>query len=766
MPKNNFRFNLIVAAGLGLPIAVQAAQLEEIVVTATKREAGLMDTPTTVSAFTGEEMRHNGIRDFQDLSVSIPNVTVSQGRAGLTTVNIRGLQSGVDGSFESSVGIFIDGIYYPRTQAAFSPMFDVARAEVLKGPQAVLYGLNSTAGVLNIHSQSNNPGDAFEATVVGNYEVEHEGYSWAAFLGGGLSDSLGARLAIRTFDDGDGFLENVATGEDTHTSDGIEARLSLVWQPTDAITSTFKWAHADIDSEGNNLQQLNNGRGEDKLNWKIESDGNGSREAAVMGVAEGVNTDDANKEIDAISWKTDFDIGDSVLSVNLGYNDMEWGYGFDLDGSATNAPAIFSTRDENHEQQSIELQFTSPAGETFEYILGAYYSDATTEIQTSNVLELTLVVPSVPAVAGISEYGNLDYEVDTEVLSAYGNLTWNISDSMRLTGGLRYTDETKDLTRDPNGLNCQWYDAATATFLGPAQFNVFCSKLSNFTDDKSSENVMPELIGQWDWSDDTMLYAKISTAVKSGGFAAAVSPPTPESVSYDDEEALGFELGLKSDFADGAGRLSLALFRTEFTDLQVNSFDENTASAFVTNAGEATSQGIELDVTYAATDSLVLGAALGLLDAEYDKYLGSACPANISVEETATRCNLAGGTQDSAGQDLANAPEWSGNAYAALDYPFTSSGIRLVGKLNLSFTDDYITEVRDDPFFAQDGYTRVDASIGVAASDDRWRVSLIGSNLTEEEVQDGGTAFLGYNIVSVNRPRTVLLQAQYRFGDL
>ena len=165
MLKNYSRFNLLMAAGLSLPIVSQAAQLEEIVVTATKRAAGLMDTPMSVTAFSGDEMRHNGIRDFQELSVSIPNLTVAEGRAGLTTVNIRGVQSGVDGSFESSVGIFIDGVNYPRTQSAFNPMFDVARAEVLKGPQAVLYGLNSTAGVLVLHSNSNNPGDEFEARI-------------------------------------------------------------------------------------------------------------------------------------------------------------------------------------------------------------------------------------------------------------------------------------------------------------------------------------------------------------------------------------------------------------------------------------------------------------------------------------------------------------------------------------------------------------------------------------------------------------------------
>ena len=759
MLKNYSRFNLLMAAGLSLPIVSQAAQLEEIVVTATKRAAGLMDTPMSVTAFSGDEMRHNGIRDFQELSVSIPNLTVAEGRAGLTTVNIRGVQSGVDGSFESSVGIFIDGVNYPRTQSAFNPMFDVARAEVLKGPQAVLYGLNSTAGVLVLHSNSNNPGDEFEATVVGNYETEYDGYSTSAFVGGGLTDTLGARLAIRTFDDGDGYLKNVFTGDDTVSNDGTEGRISLVWQPTDTIMSTLKYAHADIDNEGGNTQQLGTGRGEDKLNWKLESDANGSQMAAVMNAAEGNSKVEGSKTINAVSWKTDFGIGESVLSALVGYNKMDWSYNFDLDSSALPVPPIFSTRSEDYEQSSIELQYTSPTGNTFEYILGAYYSDATTDILGSNALDLTLL-----GVPGIAEYGQLDYSVDTEVVSAYGNLTWHVSDTVRVTGGVRYTDESRDLTRDPNGLNCQWYAVDGANFIGPAPINVFCSKLSNYKDDKSSDNFMPELIVQWDMSDDTMLYAKGSTAVKSGGYAAAVSPPSPESMSYDDENAFGLEAGMKTSFADRAGRMSLAVFYTEFDDLQVNSFDEQTASAFITNAGQAHSQGVELDTTYAVTDFITLGTALAYLDAEYDQYDGSACPANISAEEKAIRCTGPGGTQDSAGQDLANAPKWSGNAYASWDYPF-SSGLRLVGKLNVSFTDDYLTEVRNDPLFKQDGYTQIDAQIGLASSDDKWRVALIGRNLTEEAVQDGGTAFLGYNIVSINRPRTITLQAQYRFGD-
>lgn len=678
MPYKLNKIHLIVAASLGMPIVGQTAVLEEVVVTATKRVVSLQDTPMAVTAISGDDLQHNGIRDFQDLSVSIPNVTVAEGRGGLMTINIRGVQSGVDTSFESSVGIFVDGVYYPRSQAAFSPMFDVDRAEVLKGPQAVLYGLNSTAGVLNIHSKSNNPGDAFEATVVGNYETEHEGSNVELYLGGSLGESLGLRLALRTFDDGDGYFKNLHTGKDTVSNDGTEARLSVVWQPTDGISSTFKFSHADIDSEGANQQQLRSGRGEDEANWKLENDVAGSGLAAIMDVEEGIDNIYGTKEIDALAWKTDFDIGDSVLSLNLGYNKMEWQYSFDLDASATPVPPIFTMREEDHEQNSIELQFTSPGGETFEYILGAYYSDATTDVIGVNILDLTGF-----GITGIAEYGRLDVSTDTEVLSAYGNLTWNVGDALRVTGGLRYTDETKDYTRDPNGLDCQWYLVDSATHIGEAQANIFCSKLSNFENDRNSSSVMPELIGQYDLTDDTMLYGKVSTAAKSGGFAAATSPPSAESLEYDDEKALGLEFGFKTTFADGAGRISMALFRTEFEDLQVNSFDEKTASSFITNAGEATSQGVELDLTYAASDYITLGAALGFLDAEYDKYLGSACPVNISEEERAVRCTEVGGTQDSSGQALTNSPKWSGNAYGSWDYPLTGN-MRLVGKLNVS----------------------------------------------------------------------------------
>ena len=272
----NFRYPfsrtlLATAVTLALPSLATAQQLEEVVVTATKRAETTQDIPMSVQAISGEALESFAISDLGDLATTIPNFSIGD---GVTTnlITMRGMGSGEDRSFEQSVSMFVDGIYMPRSRQTRTPFFDADRVEVLRGPQAVLFGLNSTAGAISIHSAVNRPGDALEGRISGEYETEYSGTRITGVIGGSPTESLGLRLAVQANDTGDGYIKNDFLG-DQGDAESTVARLSAVWEPTDNLTATAIYNYADYELNGQMAEavnrfatQVDNGDGE--LNWR------------------------------------------------------------------------------------------------------------------------------------------------------------------------------------------------------------------------------------------------------------------------------------------------------------------------------------------------------------------------------------------------------------------------------------------------------------------------------------------------------------------
>ena len=193
----------------GQPASAQV--LEEIVVTATKRESTAQDLPMSIQALDGETLATLGVSDLSDLSSYVPNVNIGDGLSN-TFVNVRGMGNGDDSIFEQPVSLYVDDIYMPRTESYSIALLDVGRIEVLRGAQAVLFGLNSTAGAVAVHSRRNRPGDEFEANVKLSYETEFEGFAAEGAIGGSLSDTFAVRLAAKT-SDGDNYYVNTNSGD-------------------------------------------------------------------------------------------------------------------------------------------------------------------------------------------------------------------------------------------------------------------------------------------------------------------------------------------------------------------------------------------------------------------------------------------------------------------------------------------------------------------------------------------------------------------------
>ena len=754
------RFSLLLAttALVAMPQIAQAQEegeqaarkLDTVTVTATKRETTETDAPLSLEAVSGDDIVEGGLTDLADVTTLVPNVNIGEGyTAG--SINIRGLGSGSDRGFEQSVALFVDDIYMPRSRQYRAALFDVERVEVLRGPQAVLYGLNATAGTVTVTSAKSRPGDSFMADLSAGYEFEYGGTQVSAIVGGGVSDKVGLRLAGRYTDTGDGYYLNEATGQDETSTEEIVLRGTGVFEITDSFRVTAKLDYVDSEVSGDNgelygsLAELLTGDGE--LDWV--------RNTSLVSL-QGL-TSDHGFFVDATNFmvNAEWDIGEHTLSAIGGYTDTDV-------KMATTALVASEGGAQNYveefEQFSGELRLTSPVDKKFSYIAGIYYAES------DNLQHYeTNFGPFLLGNPGLSLLRAQDNNIDVETLSPYVSGTYNFTDRFRVIGGLRFSSEDKSVDLQDSQLErgepCGFYvtdGMGNFTFAAPFA----CVPIPAPKTSRSSDNWMPELIAQFDFTDSMVGYARAGQSVKSGGFAT--SSTALENREYDDEKATTFEVGLKSRFWNDRAQFNAAIFHTKFEDLQVNTFvrDPNDPAAFISgidNAAEVTSQGIEVELNALVTDWLTLGASVGFLDASYDDYAAANCFPGATPNST-----VVPGQCDLSGRDTPFSADISGALRADVDLPINNN-MRLFGGLTIGFSSDYFTEGTLDPEAVQPSYERYDARIGLAGINDDWTVSLIGKNLDDTPILSASQPIVG-NVGFINAPRTVMLRVGKTFG--
>ena len=774
--KKVYVFGTLVLAAFGL-VAGQPASaqvLEEIVVTATKRESTAQDLPMSIQALDGETLATLGVSDLSDLSSYVPNVNIGDGLSN-TFVNVRGMGNGDDSIFEQPVSLYVDDIYMPRTESYSIALLDVGRIEVLRGAQAVLFGLNSTAGAVAVHSRRNRPGDEFEANVKLSYETEFEGFAAEGAVGGSLSDTFAVRLAAKT-SDGDNYYVNTNSG-DTVGDVGFDAfRLSAVWEPSANwnIEGKVEWAERE---RGGTSTSLFTEPGK----WRPENPSESNTAGSYAMIIADATTDGDRRlprSLDKFGWfeeqtnfvlKIESDLaGGHTLTALAGYSELETARSLDLLFSP--APDWAGHAMKDFEKFSVELSIASPQDAAFSYIAGIYYHD--TDLLNSGDNFFDLAGFGVP-IGNILVHVN--YDQATEVISPFAMGTMNVADNVRLTLGARFVSEKKDMDRNAfnetdtggiinallGGAMCETdtapYDRSFGAWLcGPdllAAVIGFAARSDGFSDDRTSDFFMGEAQLQWDVSDEHMAYFKIGNSGKSGGWSSAVQAP-PDRLPFDDEKALSLEAGLKSSVADGAAQVNVAAFFTEYDDLQVNSFDNN-GDPKITNASSSTSAGVEVDGRWAVNEWLQLSGSLAYLSAEFDDF-----PVGPGTADGVTR--PAG--SDYSGLPRPHAPDWSAHLRADIEVPM-GDGIHFAGGLGLAYKDDYFTEGSIDPAGKQDSWAKLDAYVGVVSADHAWRVTLRGRNLTDEHTSNAYQFFVGNSLAWLAPPRTVTIEAEYRIGQ-
>ena len=786
--------SLSIACATG--VNAQTLVLEEVIVTAQKRTESLQDVPISVATMSGGRIDDIGITSLQEITQYMPNVTVNAG-SGTPNLFIRGIGSGTNQGFEQSVGMYIDGVYAGRGPLAAVPTtMDLERVEVLKGPQGILFGKNTIAGAINI--TTNKPTDEFEGMVEAMYEFEHGGQQYNMVLSGPLTDSLSGRLAVRHDAPGDGWWENVATGDEGPEFDNWYARGSLRWDATDDLEINAKYEYGDFQSD--NTQTV-----------VYQSDFVGQENFAgvvpipvVSDYDKGAGDAGTRKTTDTevlaltIDWHLDFATFTSISAYSA-YDLLSTG---DTDIAA--APSLHRTRWEDYEQYSQELRLVSPGGETIDWIAGAYYQrnelDISRRLETIDFLQsgplstsaLYAPDPGVPSV----------FDQEGESWAMFGQGTWNVTNALRLTLGLRYNEETKDLDKSTNSEGLQVRAGSNPNLLvysDPANFySIADLRQHSFTDlSRDEDKVTYSTNVQWDVTDDTMLYASVSTGFKGGGFDESYSsagyeirlvhPITnepiggsvpgndPSILEVEDEEVLAYELGAKMSLLEGAAELNFAVFRMEYDNLQVSSLVGDVFR--VGNAAEALSQGMELDGRILLAEGLTIGGAMAYLDASYEDFTGATCTTPQSMDPTnnpgcltedgsnITEPRQPGG-QDLSGETLVFSPEWSASLFAQYVIPL-GSNMELINSLDINYSDEFFTALDLDPNTPHDSTTIINARIALASIDDTWSFALIGKNLTDEKTylwRDDLPVTNSNSYYAVpERPRTIALQARYQF---
>ena len=719
MKTNRLSYAVMVASiGLGAAPAL-AQQLEEIVVTAQKREQSMQDVPFSVSAMTGETLRNRGINDIIDLQAITPSLmTPSTGSPGQgLSIRLRGFGSPpFQLGIEPAVATFVDGVYRSRSGVAVNDLVDINRIEILKGPQGTLFGKNTTAGV--VHIVTNRPNlENVEGFIEANYEVEYE----RTRLKGMINTPIGEKSALRVaamWGEGDGWLENKGAPDDSNDLNRYNIHAQYLVVPSDDLDINFSVTYGEIDEI---CCSVTTAAGE------VFGPG------GITPVPDEVSDLITHDTFEAVNDSTD-----AVYSaeVNWSFNDMKLTsitsyQDFDLDSTVDGDFIEFAflaiVTEVEIEAWTQELRL---AGNTdkFEWTVGAFYSDEEITRNRAFVWGADIVFTPFPLVPGPGSLDLMSQEGTS--WSVFGQGTYDLTEALSVTAGIRYNDEDKD---------------------GGGDFPVFQpgppGPVNPSFDASVTEDEPTGMISfQYNWTDDIMTYATYQHGYKAGGInlarEAAGLPGQAGEPTFENETADNYEVGAKMDLWDSRLRLNVALFRSEYSDLQNSILVGQT---FLVRNGEgATIDGLEIESAFAATENLSLTLGLTYLDTEYDSGTDL-------------------GQGDLSGEELPWAPKLS----AALGWdwvqPLGDNGLELFLSGTASYKGDYFTSPNANRGPGQDSYTTISTSLGIRNGS--WSGSIWCSNCTDEdaaEVQFNNPLF-GNPLVYRNRPLMAGINVRYSF---
>ncbi|MFN3214828.1 MAG: TonB-dependent receptor [Henriciella sp.] len=712
-------------------------KLSTVTVTAQIREESLQDVPISISAVSGDLIEDRSIDDLASLSQSLPNVFINENQID-SNIGVRGVTTGNNKGFEQSVGMYFDGISYGRSQLIRTPLVDLERIEVLRGPQPTLFGKNAIAGAVNVVSAK--PTKEFEAKLSTSYEFEHEETQVLGVVSGPLTDALSGRLTASYRDMG-GWIENTQLNRLEPQKEESYIRGQLAWDDGGPLTVNFKAEYADFDSLGYAMENLN------------PQDGYTTVFAGPIAVDVTVDDRRASEEVSSTNelknavLTAEYDLGGFALTSTTGYVEYDTVEILDLD--YTNLDILDGTNQtESYEQLSQEFRIASPGGERFDYIAGIYFQSSDVDVTDEVFLGSFLNLAGPPVSLLVDSRWDRTYTQSSDLYSVFAQGDFELTDRLTFTAGARYSSEEKSGARElvihgaPGGAVPQ----ATLEALWAAVLNVGPHQISGSIDEDSFD---PLLRLQYQATDNISFHTSFTQGSKAGGFDIRSNsiPGTPGinnpgTFEFDGEKATNIEIGTK--MAWDRAQINVTAFQTEYEDLQTNIFD-GVLGFLVQNASEAEVSGIEADARFLITNNLEFYASGAYNNYEYTDFPQSQC----AYQEPATSVVNGVSFCDRSGQTAPYAPEVTTNFGINYDRALTDT-LNFDLNLNVDTASSYFLTSNLDRNLEENGFTKLGAQIGIGSDDGMWRLSLIGDNITDERIRViGGTLPLSRTFVQL-----------------
>lgn len=735
--------SLLATTGLHADEGGAGFALEEITVTARKREESLQDTPVAVSAFTANELKLRNVKSTDQLADVTPNLTFdshapSSGSNSSSQIFIRGIgQSDFTAVTDPGVGLYVDGVYYSRSIGGSVDFLDLERIEILRGPQGTLFGRNTIGGAVALHTRR--PAEEFGGSV----EVEvgdDDMMNFSADFDVPLTDNLLSKISL-TSRKRDGYVDRVIDGKELGDDDVLAGRLALQWMPNDEFELFFTVDGTKEREQGapsvslglNDVQSFAH-----LTNIQIPGcssfglppgppvstggDPNCLNDTTFKDEFETEGTAEVKSELDywGVSATATWEVSESLTIKSItAYRDMDAFSARDAD----NTPfQIFHTQDPfEHEQWSQEFQFSGLAMDgTLKWLVGLYYFEE--EADNPNPVQFPL--PFVGAFISGGQTDNDNYAV-------FGQATWDVTDQLHLTFGLRFTDETKRFSPysfiPPGGFYVKpgagspfvrFFDCPTGAEPGcvaPGRLFTPGDRLVGTGEfEEEFDDWTPMFNIAYDVNEDVMVYFTYSEGFKSGGFdqrfnEEVLTGPT----SFDPETATTYEVGIKSSWLDNSLRLNAAAFFTDYEDQHIIVREGFAPITF--NAGESEIQGFEIETSFVPSDAWLLQATVGYIDAEYSK-LDQTVIDNGGIDESTA---------------LAQTPEWSTNLGIAYTTDLWDWGT-ITPRIDWSYKSESFNDAVNTPELRQGSYHLLNAAISFLSADEDWEVVLAGRNLNSE----------------------------------
>lgn len=709
--------------------------LEEIVVTARKREESSFDVPVAITALSSDQLDVLKVRDLESLAVGLPNVSFDDigTTPGIANFSVRGL--GINSSIPSidpTVGTFVDGVYLGTNAGVVFDVFDLESIEVLRGPQGTLFGRNVTGGAVMLNSAL--PGEEFGGKVRAAWETggeEPTAYLMGS-VGGPINDQWAAKISYYGSQD-DGYFKNLRDGQAIGKADTTAVRPMVVWTPTDSVSLTMIYDYFDLEGDGPAGQNHVNGLGISNAATNFD------RNSFDVSIDE-VGSNDVQS--DFFRAKLEIDTANGTLTNIFGYREYEAASASDID--ATPISLFHAPSGLLFEQTSNELRWSGQATEKAQLTTGVFVYKS--EMVYSEQRRL-LGVAAPPGFFALTQDGGGLYNVDT--FGLFASVDYSLTDQLTLNVGANYTDERKSaqiasLVRNVN--------RPCNTLLNQCPFD--------FEDDEKWDNLSPKIGLTYDYSDATMIYGHWTQGVRSGGYNlrnTAIDTVNFGPGPFDEETVENLEVGFKTQLANGS-RISGAVFQNQIDDMQreINLADPIAGVVqVIRNTADATISGIEFEGLFPLTDRILLNASLGYLDPEYD-----------SVTFDLNGDGVINDTDKGLG--LPRAADLTYQVGLTLDSQVSDWGTS-TARVSYSYRDESFYTDNNLGFINEQGI--LDAGIDFYSNDGSWAFGIFGRNLTDEVKHGGDTQLptllgpipLGGTFSPLAKGRTYGVEVTYNF---